>query len=321
MRWGRRSTPPATTSARARRRSSSSPSPAPRTSPATTRSTPARSSRPPSPRSSAATNGRTAQPCSPWRSVSASCSSSSRARRPRRHCARATTPRIRQRRPKAPPPRRRRPLPEQELPPRRLTPPEWQQRSRSGAAVCFALAATLQQKGALGEGGVSLAHPASLFRLLRQYWWLAGTGVLFAGYALQAVALDNGRLSVIQPLLVTTIVFALPLGYLITAQRVGRREIAGAAVVVAGLAVFTLVGDPAGGRPNASGGQWAVTIAAVLVLTGVLMALGGGTLERKAGMYGAAAGLLYGLSASLWKPSAELIDAGGVSAAFSSWEI
>jgi len=190
-----------------------------------------------------------------------------------------------------------------------------------GAAVCFALAATLQQKGALGEGGVSLAHPASLFRLLRQYWWLAGTGVLFAGYALQAVALDNGRLSVIQPLLVTTIVFALPLGYLITAQRVGRREIAGAAVVVAGLAVFTLVGDPAGGRPNASGGQWAVTIAAVLVLTGVLMALGGGTLERKAGMYGAAAGLLYGLSASLWKPSAELIDAGGVSAAFSSWEI
>src|SRR3954447_8478499 len=96
-----------------------------------------------------------------------------------------------------------------------------------GAAVCFALAATLQQKGALGEGGVSLAHPASLFRLLRQYWWLAGTGVLFAGYALQAVALDNGRLSVIQPLLVTTIVFALPLGYLITAQRVGRREIAG----------------------------------------------------------------------------------------------
>jgi len=187
--------------------------------------------------------------------------------------------------------------------------------------VCFALAATLQQKGALGEGGVSLAHPASLFRLLRQYWWLAGTGVLFAGYALQAVALDNGRLSVIQPLLVTTIVFALPLGYLITAQRVGRREIAGAAVVVAGLAVFTLVGDPAGGRPNASGGQWAVTIAAVLVLTGVLMALGGGTLERKAGMYGAAAGLLYGLSASLWKPSAELIDAGGVSAAFSSWEI
>ncbi len=190
------------------------------------------------------------------------------------------------------------------------------------AAACFALAATLQQKGALGEGDVSLAHPASLLRLLGQTWWLAGTAVLFVGYVLQAIALDHGRLSVIQPLLVSTIVFALPLGYLITAQRVGRREIGCAAVVVVGLAVFTLVGDPAGGRPNAPGVQWAVTIAIVLILVGLLMALGGGgTLERKAGMYGAAAGLLYGLSASLWKPSAEMIDAGGVGAAFSSWEI
>jgi drug/metabolite transporter (DMT)-like permease len=190
------------------------------------------------------------------------------------------------------------------------------------AAACFALAATLQQKGALGEGGVSLAHPSSLLRLLRQWWWLAGTVVLFVGYAFQAVALDNGRLSVIQPLLVTTIVFALPLGYFITAQHVGRREIAGAIVVVIGLAIFTVVGDPAGGRANAPNDEWAITIAVVLVLVGVLVALGGkGTLERRAGMYGAAAGLLYGLSASLWKPSAELIDAGGVSAAFSGWEI
>jgi len=190
------------------------------------------------------------------------------------------------------------------------------------AAACFALAATLQQKGALGQGGVSFAHPSSLMRLLRQWWWLAGTAVLFVGYAFQAVALDNGRLSVIQPLLVTTIVFALPLGYFITAQHVGRREMAGAVVVVLGLAVFTIVGDPAGGRANATNDEWLITIAVVVVLAGVLIALGGaGTLERKAGTYGAAAGLFYGLSASLWKPSANMIDAGGLSEAFSHWEI
>lgn len=190
------------------------------------------------------------------------------------------------------------------------------------AAACFALAATLQQKGALGQGDVSLAHPSSLLRLLGQWWWLAGTAVLLVGYALQAVALDNGRLSVIQPLLVTTIVFALPLGYFITAQQVGRREVIGAAVVVLGLAVFTVVGDPAGGRENAPNDEWAITIAVVAVISVVLIVLGGkGTLERKAGMYGAAAGLLYGLSASLWKPSAGMIDAGGLSEAFSHWEI
>src|SRR5690348_17126387 len=146
------------------------------------------------------------------------------------------------------------------------------------AAVCFALAATLQQKGALGMDGVtaSFSHPASLLKLVTRYWWLAGTAVLLVGYMFQAVALDNGRLSVIQPLLVTTIVFALPLGYLITAQHVGRREIGGAVVVVAGLAVFALVGDPAGGRANAPNGQWAITIVVVLVLTGLLVALSGG---------------------------------------------
>jgi drug/metabolite transporter (DMT)-like permease len=192
------------------------------------------------------------------------------------------------------------------------------------AAMCFALAATLQQKGALDMGGgtTSFSHPASLLKLATELWWLAGTAVLFAGYVFQAVALDNGRLSVIQPLLVTTIVFALPLGYLITAQHVGRREIGGAVVVVLGLAVFALVGDPAGGRANAPNGEWAIAVAVVLALVGVLLALGsGGSLERKAGMYGAAAGLLYGLSASLWKPSAEMIDAGSVSTAFSHWQI
>src|SRR4051812_27978069 len=188
------------------------------------------------------------------------------------------------------------------------------------AAACFALAATLQQKGALGLGAISFAHAQSLLRLLGQWWWLAGTAVLFVGYALQAVALDHGRLSVIQPLLVTTIVFALPLGYFLTAQHVGRREIAGAVVVVLGLAVFTFVGDPAGGRANATSGQWVIVILAVIVLVGLLMAFGGGgTLERKAGTYGAAAGLLFGLSASLWKPSAEMIDAGGIAEAFSHW--
>ncbi len=42
----------------------------------------------------------------------------------------------------------------------------------------------------------------------------------------------------------TTVVFALPLGYFLTQHEVGRREIVGAAVVVAGLALFAIFGDP-----------------------------------------------------------------------------
>ena len=193
------------------------------------------------------------------------------------------------------------------------------------AAACFALAATLQQKGALGQGGVSLAHPPPCFGCCVVVLVVspAPPRSSSATSSRRWRSITAGS-SVIQPLLVTTIVFALPLGYFITAQHVGRRRSRGAIVVVLGLAVFTAVGDPAGGRPRPRAqrrvGDHDRPRARPFV--GVLIALGGkGTLERKAGMYGAAAGLLYGLSASLWKPSAEMIDAGGVSAAFSSWEI
>ena len=43
------------------------------------------------------------------------------------------------------------------------------------AAFFFALAATLQQKGALGMGEVSLGSPSSFVTLVKQPWWLAGT--------------------------------------------------------------------------------------------------------------------------------------------------
>ena len=114
------------------------------------------------------------------------------------------------------------------------------------AAFMFALAATLQQRGALELGGVGSA--SSLLKLLGRPMWLVGTLVLFGGYIFQAAALDRGRLSIIQPLLVTTVVFALPLGYFLTSQIVGRREIVGAGVILVGLALFTYFADPSGGR-------------------------------------------------------------------------
>ena len=120
-----------------------------------------------------------------------------------------------------------------------------------GAAFLFALAATLQQKGALGMGEVSLGNPGSFVRLAKQTWWLLGTVALLGGYVFQAVALDHGRLAVIQPLLVTTIVFALPLGYLLTRQHVDRMQIASAGLVVLGLALFTVVGEAAEGNDDA----------------------------------------------------------------------
>ena len=189
------------------------------------------------------------------------------------------------------------------------------------AAFFFALAATLQQKGALGMGEVSLGSPSSFVLLAKQKIWLVGTIALLGGYAFQAAALDRGRLAVVQPLLVMTIVFALPLGYWLTSQHVGRTEVVGACVVVLGLALFTVVGEAAEGRDNAPANEWAIVTVLVVIASVVLVVLGGrGSIGRKAGLYGAAAGILFGLSASLCKPTVEIFHDDGLWATFSSWE-
>ena len=188
------------------------------------------------------------------------------------------------------------------------------------AAFLFALAAALQQKGALGLPEVSLRHPSSLARLAGQTMWLVGTIALVTGYVFQAAALDRGRLAIIQPLLVTTVVFALPLGYVLTRQVVGRREVAGAAVIVAGLALFAVFGDPAGGKENAAGAEWALAIGVLAAVCVVLLLFGRrGSLTMTAAVYGTVAGILFGLSAALTKPTMEFLHA-GIDELLSSWE-
>jgi drug/metabolite transporter (DMT)-like permease len=188
------------------------------------------------------------------------------------------------------------------------------------AAFLFALAAALQQKGALNLPEISLAKPGSLVRLLGQTMWLVGTLALFAGYLFQAAALDRGRLAIIQPLLVTTVVFALPLGYFLTRQHVGRREVIGAGVILLGLALFAYFGDPAGGTDDGPAGEWAVAIGVIAVAGAVLLAFGGrGGPTMKAAIYGTVAGMLFGLSAALTKPVVESLH-DGISELLSNWE-
>jgi drug/metabolite transporter (DMT)-like permease len=188
------------------------------------------------------------------------------------------------------------------------------------AAFLFALAATLQQKGALNLPTISLADPMSLVRLAGERVWLIGTLALFTGYLFQAGALDRGRLSVIQPLLVTTVVFALPLGYFLTRQHVGRREVIGAVVIIIGLGVFVYFGDPAGGNENASNSQWAIAIGLLSAFSLLLLVYGGrGGLSMKAAVYGTVAGVLFGLSSALTKPTLDYLHE-SVGTMLSHWE-
>src|SRR5215467_13447285 len=141
------------------------------------------------------------------------------------------------------------------------------------AAICFALAAALQQRGQfrLAHAGVAVQGMAGLFRLLAVPVWLLGTLVLLAGYATQAVALDHGKLVVVQPLMVTTIVWALPLGHWLSHQQVVRQQFLGAGIVVIGLTMFVLVGDPDAGVDIAATRGLVISAAATCAVVVALM--------------------------------------------------
>jgi uncharacterized membrane protein len=189
------------------------------------------------------------------------------------------------------------------------------------AALCFALAATFWQKAALSLTGVSIRHPSSFLVLLTQWVWLLGLVAQIVGVVLQAAALDRGRVSIIQPLLVTTVIWALPLGYLLTHQTIGRREVTGAAIIVVGLALFASFGDPAAGVDNAPGSDWAASILVIgTACAALLMFANRGNLSARAAVLGTIAGLLYGLSATLMKPVVENLHAEGLGGVLGGWE-
>ena len=188
------------------------------------------------------------------------------------------------------------------------------------AAIFFALAATLWQRASLALG-VEAGGPQALLRLLGSGVWLLGLVAQGAGVVLQAAALDRGRVAIIQPLLVTTIIWAVPLGYFLTNQVIAIRHIVGAAVVVAGLAMFASFGDPAAGIDDAATSTW---VSAFLVLgavcAGLLLFARRGGLGVKAAVLGATAGVLYGVSATLMKPVVESLHDVGVGGVLESWE-
>ena len=189
------------------------------------------------------------------------------------------------------------------------------------AAVCFALAATLWQKAALSLSGVSFRHPMSFLVLLGQWVWLLGLAAQIIGVVLQAAALDRGRVSIIQPLLVTTVIWALPLGYFLTHQTVGRREILGAAIIVVGLAGFASFGDPAAGIDDAPGADWAIAVIVIgLACVALLLFANRGSLSTRAAVLGTVAGMLYGLSATLMKPVVENLHTDGLADVIATWE-
>jgi len=184
-----------------------------------------------------------------------------------------------------------------------------------GAAACYAVCSVLQHRetGQVTESGLGL-----MWRLLHRPAFLVAVVVELAGLLLQAVALDLGAVIAVQPLLVTGLLFAVPLGAAVDHRRATGRELAGALACVAGLAAFLVAAGPAVGRETVSLRE-AAPLGGAIVAVAALLAAAGVRVPAQRGVFlAAAAGSCYGVSSAFFKVAADGFDHRGL-AVLATW--
>jgi drug/metabolite transporter (DMT)-like permease len=190
------------------------------------------------------------------------------------------------------------------------------------AALFFALGTVLQQRAGLSEPTAG-SSAGLLVQMARRPVWLIGISCDAIGFLAQFAALSVGRLAVVQPLIVFSVVFALPLGARLTGQRVRRIDIVAAIVVTIGLLAFLAIANPTGGRDDAPFGQWLIAggacliVVAPLVLASHRFRFGA---APKAALLGTATGVLFGLSAALTEVTGHRFD-DGLLQIFTGWPL
>ena len=191
------------------------------------------------------------------------------------------------------------------------------------AGLSYAVAAVLQQSVAAQQPPELSLSPRLIVELAKRPIWLLGIVVDIGAYVFEAAALGFGSVVVVAPLLVSGLLFAIPLATVGTGQPVTRREMIPAVMVTAGLAAFVVVGEPSGGGSSASGLAWAVAGGVVAILAGTALLLGrrpGTPPNHRALMYGLATGVLYGLTAVLTKATVDLVG-DGVLQVLGDWQL
>lgn len=188
------------------------------------------------------------------------------------------------------------------------------------AAACNALASVLQRRAARSAPDRIAFRPALLWDLVRRPVWLGGIAALIAGFLLQATALSNGGLALVQPLLVAELPFTMVLLARLSRIRLDRRTWGAVAAMTAGLVGFLAAASPTRGRRMPDTLDWVlagiVTVGAIAAVVAVSRLLSG---APRAAALGAAAGTGFALTATFMKAATELVDR-GMPALLTSWE-
>ncbi|MGH3435893.1 MAG: DMT family transporter [Sciscionella sp.] len=197
----------------------------------------------------------------------------------------------------------------------------------SGSAALMAVATALQHRSATdapdaqkmsgrqlaGFVRATLAHPL----------WLLALPADTLGFGLHALALHFGSLALVQPLLVSTLVFALPINHWLRRERITRGELGWAAAVVISLVGLLLLSRPRHGAPSAIDVRPAVVTAIVcgLVLLGAALLARSSSPKVAAALLGGAAGVAFAGVAALLKACTNVTAGGGIPALLTHWPL
>jgi drug/metabolite transporter (DMT)-like permease len=158
--------------------------------------------------------------------------------------------------------------------------------------------------------------------LFRQPLWLLGWVAAVGGFGFQALALHDGQLSVVQPILVTELVFVLVLRRVWIRQNVARAAWVAGLVVCVTLGVFLAVAEPTGGQQNASTAEWLSALVAfggaiaLLVLAGMR-----GSPVHRAASFGVAGALAWALMAVFIKSTTDTLATFGIGGTLARWPV
>ncbi|AZA14594.1 DMT family transporter [Corynebacterium choanae] len=152
-------------------------------------------------------------------------------------------------------------------------------------------------------------------------WW-AGTFLALLGYALQVVALGFGTLLIVQPMLVLSLVFTLPLSAWTSGRRISKAETCWALLLSLAVAVLVLVGRPTAGVIHPPLSRWIPALAIGIVTLFLLDRYAHTQLRRrKAVILGIVTGGIYGYVALLSKAVTDRLVHDGISELLASWEL
>jgi drug/metabolite transporter (DMT)-like permease len=180
-----------------------------------------------------------------------------------------------------------------------------------GAAFFIAIGDAIHQRSAHEVTDEPVSHVELFLRLLRDGQWWLGSLVSAAGFGLQAAALGFGSVLLVQALLVTSLLFALPINARLSHRRVTRWAWTWAALLAAAVAVIVTVGNPTAGHSRASLETWSAVIAVLgpaLVLCVVGARIWSGPVS--AVLLALVSGALWGVFAVLTKGVVDRLDDG-----------